>query len=242
MIKVENLYKSFNGNKVLNEISLEINKGETLAVIGRSGCGKSVLLKLLIGLLKPDKGNIWIDGGNVANLPKGELYKLRLKIGVLFQASALLDSLSVAGNVALGLIEHKRISEKKIREIVREKLSLVDLEGIEDKRISELSGGMKKRVGIARALACNPSYILYDEPTTALDPITASTINELILRLKKRLGITTIIVTHDMESAFYVADRIAMLHDGKILFEGTPTEVKTIDNPMVQYFLKLGRT
>ncbi|MCD5384144.1 ATP-binding cassette domain-containing protein [candidate division WOR-3 bacterium] len=242
MIKVENLYKSFNGNKVLNEISLEINKGETLAVIGRSGCGKSVLLKLLIGLLKPDKGNIWIDGGNVANLPKGELYKLRLKIGVLFQASALLDSLSVAGNVALGLIEHKRISEKKIREIVREKLSLVDLEGIEDKRISELSGGMKKRVGLARALACNPSYILYDEPTTALDPITASTINELILRLKKRLGITTIIVTHDMESAFYVADRIAMLHDGKILFEGTPTEVKTIDNPMVQYFLKLGRT
>ena len=242
MIKVENLYKSFNGNKVLNEISLEINKGETLAVIGRSGCGKSVLLKLLIGLLKPDKGNIWVDGGNVAKLPKGELYKLRLKIGVLFQASALLDSLSVAGNVALGLIEHKRISEKKIREIVREKLSLVDLEGIEDKRISELSGGMKKRVGLARALACNPSYILYDEPTTALDPITASTINELILRLKKRLGITTIIVTHDMESAFYVADRIAMLHDGKILFEGTPTEVKTIDNPMVQYFLKLGRT
>lgn len=240
MIEIENLYKSFNGNDVLKGLFLKVEEGETVTVIGRSGCGKSVLLKHIIGLLRPDTGDVWVDGQNVKTLPRNELYKLRLKIGVVFQGSALLDSLSVAENVALGLTENKRISSDRIREIVKEKLSLVELEGVENKRVSELSGGMKKRVAIARALAANPSYILYDEPTTALDPITARTINELILTLKKKIRITGIVVTHDMESAFYVADRIAMLHDGKIIFDGTPMEVQTTSNPIVQCFVKGG--
>jgi len=240
MIEIENLYKSFNGNDVLKGLSLTVKEVETVTVIGRSGSGKSVLLKAIIGLLIPDTGDVWIDGQNVKTLPMNELYKLRLKIGVVFQGSALLDSLSVAENVALGLTENKRISSDRIREIVKGKLSLVELEGVENKRISELSGGMKKRVAIARALAANPSYILYDEPTTALDPITARTINELILTLKRKLRITGIVVTHDMESAFYVADRIAMLHDGTIIFDGTPMEVQTTSNPIVQCFVKGG--
>ncbi|MDO9576154.1 MAG: ATP-binding cassette domain-containing protein [bacterium] len=240
MIEIENLYKSFNGNDVLKGLSLKVEQGETVTVIGRSGCGKSVLLKHIIGLLNPDVGDVWVDGQNVKNLPRNELYKLRFKIGVVFQGSALLDSLSVGGNVALGLTENMRISPDKVKEMVKEKLSLVELEGVENKGISELSGGMKKRVAIARALAANPSYILYDEPTTALDPITARTINELILTLKKKLRITGVVVTHDMESAFYVADRIAMLHDGKIIFDGTPMEVQTTGNPIVQCFVKGG--
>lgn len=241
MIKIENLHKSFNGNDVLKGLSLKVEKGETVTVIGRSGCGKSVLLKHIIGLLRPDMGDVWVDGQNIKNLSRNELYKLRLKIGVVFQSSALLDSLSVGENVALGLTENMRISPDRIREIVKEKLSLVELEGVEDKRISELSGGMKKRVAIARALAANPLYILYDEPTTALDPITAKTINELILTLKGKLRITGIVVTHDMESAFYVADRIALLHNGKIIFDGTPMEVQTTSDPIVQYFVKGGK-
>jgi len=241
MIKIENLCKSFNGNDVLKGLSLKVEKGETVTVIGRSGCGKSVLLKHIIGLLRPDMGDVWVDGQNVKNLSRNELYKLRLKIGVVFQSSALLDSLSVGENVALGLTENMRISPDRIREIVKEKLSLVELEEVEDKRISELSGGMKKRLAIARALAANPLYILYDEPTTALDPITAKTINELILTLKRKLRITGIVVTHDMESAFYVADRIALLHNGKIIFDGTPMEVQTTSDPIVQYFVKGGK-
>ncbi len=240
MIEIENLYKSFNGNDVLKGLSLKVKEGETTAVIGRSGCGKSVLLKHIIGLLRPDKGDVWVDGQNVKKLKRNELYKLRLKMGVVFQSSALLDSLSVGENVALGLTENIRISRARVREIVLEKLSLVELEGVEHKRISELSGGMKKRVAVARALAVNPSYILYDEPTTALDPITARTINELMLSLKKKIRITGIVVTHDMESAFYVADRIAMLHDGKIIFDGTPIEVQTTSDPIVQRFVEGG--
>ena len=240
MIKIENLYKSFNDLEVLKGLTLNVEVGETVTVIGRSGCGKSVLLKHIIGLLTPDMGDIWVDGKNVRMLSKSELYKLRLNIGVVFQGSALLDFLSVWENVALGLTENQKITVDKAKEVVRQKLSLVELEGMENKRISELSGGMKKRVAIARALAVDPIYILYDEPTTALDPITARTINELILNLKRKLKITGIVVTHDMESAFYVADRIAMLHDGKIVFDGTPTEVQTTDNKIVQNFVKGG--
>ena len=240
MIKIENLYKSFNDLEVLKGLTLNVEVGETVTVIGRSGCGKSVLLKHIIGLLTPDMGDIWVDGKNVKMLSKSELYKLRLNIGVVFQGSALLDFLSVWENVALGLTENQKITVDKAKEVVRQKLSLVELEGMENKRISELSGGMKKRVAIARALAVDPIYILYDEPTTALDPITARTINELILSLKRKLKITGIVVTHDMESAFYVADRIAMLHDGKIIFDGTPTEVQTTDNKIVQNFVKGG--
>ncbi|MCK4330195.1 ATP-binding cassette domain-containing protein [candidate division WOR-3 bacterium] len=240
MIKIENLYKSFNDLEVLKGLTLNVEVGETVTVIGRSGCGKSVLLKHIIGLLTPDMGDIWVDGKNVKMLSKSELYKLRLNIGVVFQGSALLDFLSVWENVALGLTENQKITVDKAKEVARQKLSLVELEGVENKRISELSGGMKKRVAIARALAVDPLYILYDEPTTALDPITARTINELILSLKRKLKITGIVVTHDMESAFYVADRIAMLHDGKIVFDGTPTEVQTTDNKIVQNFVKGG--
>ena len=240
MIKIENLYKSFGDLNVLKGVCLDVAEGETAVVIGRSGCGKSVLLKHIIGLLTPDKGDVWIDGKNVGGLSRKKLYNLRLKIGVVFQGSALLDSLPVGENVSLGLTENIKMSKEKVREIVREKLSLVELEGMENKGVSELSGGMKKRVAIARALAANPSYILYDEPTTALDPITARTINELMLSLKKKLRITAIAVTHDMESAFYIADRIAMLHMGKIIFDGTPTEIQATKNPVVQHFIKGG--
>jgi len=240
MIEIENLKKSFGDNEVLKGLNLKIKDGETMVIIGRSGCGKSVLLKHIVGLLHPDSGRVLVDGKEVGKLNTKNLYKIRKGIGVVFQGSALLDSLNVAENVGLGLFENTRLPREKIAAIVKEKLSLVELEGVENMRTAELSGGMKKRVAIARALAMNPNYILYDEPTTALDPITAMTINELILSLKKKLQITSITVTHDMASAFFIADRIAMLSDGKIIFDGNPVQVQNTDNPIVQKFIKGG--
>jgi phospholipid/cholesterol/gamma-HCH transport system ATP-binding protein len=238
MIEISNLYKKLGGLPVLKRIDLTINKGETLTIIGRSGEGKSVLLKHIIGLFRPDSGSILIDGEDITRRSRSDLYRLRRRFGVLFQGSALFDSLTVGENVGLGLREHKISFESDIRQIVAEKLSRVDLRGIEGKKPAELSGGMKKRVGLARALAMSPEYVLYDEPTTGLDPITADSINDLIVQLKTDLKITSIAVTHDMASAYKISDRIAMLHDGRIICVGSPDEIRDSDSEIVQQFIQ----
>ncbi|UCE68050.1 MAG: ABC transporter ATP-binding protein [Candidatus Zixiibacteriota bacterium] len=237
MIEIIGLHKKLAGQPVLKGIDLTINKGETLTVIGRSGEGKSVLLKHIIGLFRPDSGRILIDGEDITSYKISELYRLRRRFGVLFQGSALFDSLTVGENIGLGLREHKIYPESEIRRIIGEKLARVDLKGMENKKPAELSGGMKKRVGLARAIAMSPEYILYDEPTTGLDPITADSINNLIIELKTEPEITSIAVTHDMASAYKISDRIAMLHDGKIIFTGAPDEIKNSNSQTVQQFI-----
>ncbi|HID93759.1 MAG TPA: ABC transporter ATP-binding protein [bacterium (Candidatus Stahlbacteria)] len=237
MIKIVNLRKAFSENKVLKGVFLEVKDGETTVIIGRSGCGKSVLLKHIIGLLRPDEGSVIIDGVEISKAFGKLLYETRRKIGVVFQEAALLDSLTVRENVGLGLRENTKLSKREIDDIVREKLNLVGLKGVEDLMPQHLSGGMKKRVGIARALAMNPKYVLYDEPTTALDPITSRRINNLIRDLQERLSITTIAVTHDLETAYRIGDKIAMLNDGKIVFEGTPEAIRETANPLIRNFI-----
>lgn len=237
MIKIVNLKKAFNENKVLKGVFLEVKDGETTVIIGRSGCGKSVLLKHIIGLLRPDEGSVIIDGIEISKAFGKLLYETRRKIGVVFQEAALLDSLTVKENVGLGLKENTKLSKHEIDDIVKEKLNLVGLKGVENLMPQHLSGGMKKRVGIARALAMNPKYVLYDEPTTALDPITSRRINNLIRDLQERLSITTIAVTHDLETAYRIGDKIAMLNDGKIVFEGTPEEIRETANPLIKNFI-----
>ncbi|HEX9917026.1 MAG TPA: ABC transporter ATP-binding protein [candidate division Zixibacteria bacterium] len=238
MIEINDLYKGFHNKPVLEGVNLAIQKGETVVIIGRSGCGKSVLLKHIIGLLKPDKGQLLIDGEDITAYPKDKLNQLRQRFGMLFQGAALFDSMTVAENVGLGLSEHTEMTEGQIREIAAEKLKMVGLVGVEDLKPAELSGGMKKRVGLARAIAMNPEFILYDEPTTGLDPIMADAINDLVINLRNTLKITSIAVTHDMASAYKIADRIAMLYKGKIIFAGTPEETKNSDNPVVQQFIQ----
>lgn len=237
MIKIEDLHKSFRDKKVLEGVNLEIQKGETIVIIGRSGCGKSVLLKHIIGLLRPDKGKIFIDGEDITTYTNEKLYKLRQRFGMLFQASALFDSLTVEENVGLGLREHRLMPEDQIGGKVQEKLRLVGLSGVENLMPSALSGGMRKRVGLARAIAMDPDFVLYDEPTTGLDPIMADAINDLIINLRNKLSITSIAVTHDIVSASKIADRIAMLYQGKIILAGTPEKIKNSDNPVVQQFI-----
>jgi phospholipid/cholesterol/gamma-HCH transport system ATP-binding protein len=207
-------------------------------IIGRSGCGKSVLLKHMIGLLAPDRGKVFVDGTEVSALEHRGLFELRQKFGMLFQSAALFDSLTVWENVGLGLIEHTDMSKEEIRALAAEKLALVGLKGIEDVKPAELSGGMKKRVGLARAIAMDPEIILYDEPTTGLDPIMADVINELICHLKKSLSITSVVVTHDMTSAYKIGDRIAMLYEGEIVYDGTPEDVKCCGHPVIQQFVE----
>jgi phospholipid/cholesterol/gamma-HCH transport system ATP-binding protein len=238
VIEVQALHKSFNTTPVLSGTTLTIAKGESLVIIGRSGCGKSVLLKHLIGLMKPDSGDVIVEGENIGKVSQDRLYQIRRKFGVLFQGSALFDSMTVGENVSLGLREHTSISEVEIAERVGECLAMVSLPGVESLKPAELSGGMKKRVGLARAIAMKPSYVLYDEPTTGLDPITADAINELIIRLNERLHVTTVIVTHDIVSAYKVADRIVMLHDGKVIYSGTPAQTRETDNPIVRQFIE----
>jgi phospholipid/cholesterol/gamma-HCH transport system ATP-binding protein len=237
MIVIEKLEKSFNGRPVLTGLDLEIKDGESLVVIGRSGCGKSVLLKHVIGLMQPEKGHVYINGSDLTKMKEKDLNKLRKKFGMVFQGAALFDSLSVGENVALPLREHTNLSDSEIGERVRGKLSLVELEGIEDARPSSLSGGMKKRVGLARAIAMDPEIVLYDEPTTGLDPIMADAINSLIRNLQERLSITSVAVTHDMTSAYRIGDRIAMLHDGKIIYQGTPEQVRDCEDARVCQFI-----
>jgi len=237
MIEIIDVHKSFNGKPVLKGVNLTINRGETLTIIGRSGEGKSVLLKHIIGLLKPDKGRILIDGEDIGNYNTRQMVELRKKFGMLFQGSALFDSMTVDENVGLGLREHSDFPEAKIREIIKERLAQVGLINVEHIKPAELSGGMKKRVGLARAIAMDPEYVLYDEPTTGLDPIMADAINELIANLQNRLNITSIAVTHDMVSAYKISDRLAMLYNGEIIFSGTPNEVKNTTDQVVLQFI-----
>lgn len=237
MIDIKGLYKSFGQHKVLNNVNLKIEKGTTCVIIGRSGCGKSVLLKHIVGILKPDAGKVFVDGKDVTALGEEELDPIRLKIGMVFQGGALFDSMTVAENVGFGLIEHNHISRQELLERVEEALGMVDLHGIGNLNPSELSGGMKKRVALARAICIKPQIILYDEPTTGVDPITADSINELIKNMHDKLKITSVVVTHDMKSAYRVADRIAMLYQGKIIAEGTPDEIQAIGHPIVHQFI-----
>jgi len=238
MIEIIDLHKSFNGKPVLNGVNLTINTGETLTIIGRSGEGKSVLLKHIIGLLKPDKGRIIVDDVDIGSHNSRQMMELRKRFGVLFQGSALFDSMTVAENVGLGLREHTDYSESEIKAIIKEKLSQVGLFNVEPIKPAELSGGMKKRVGLARAIAMNPEFVLYDEPTTGLDPIMADAINDLIIHLQSTLNITSIAVTHDMVSAYKISDRLAMLFKGRIIFSGTPDEVKNTTDSIVLQFIK----
>jgi phospholipid/cholesterol/gamma-HCH transport system ATP-binding protein len=238
MIKLEHLKKHFKKLEVLRDVNLDIEKGETMVVIGRSGQGKSVILKHIMGLLQPDGGRVLVNGQEISSPRSVDLYKIRKKLGMLFQGSALFDSMDVGENISFALREHTDLTEGEIARIAAEKLEMVGLRGIERKMPSELSGGMKKRVGLARVIAMNPQVILYDEPTTGLDPITADTINDLILEMQERLKVTTIVVTHDMVSAYKVGDRIAMLHDGIIIFKGSSNELKLRRDPRVQQFIR----
>ena len=237
MIDAINLHKSFAGKEVLKGLNLKIDTGVTEVIIGRSGCGKSVLLKHIIGLLRPDSGQVIIDGQDVTKLSGKELNDLRMKFGMLFQGAALFDSLTVMENVGFNLIEHTDMDSQTIAKRVREALSLVGLYGIENLMPSELSGGMKKRVGLARAICMRPKIMLYDEPTTGVDPIMADAVNDLIMTLHDKLEITSIVVTHDMVSAYKIGSKIAMLYDGQIVQEGSPDEIKATQDPLVRQFI-----
>ena len=237
IIGIKDLYKSYDSLRVLQGLNLEIKQGETITILGGSGTGKSVLLKLIAGLEKPDQGEIRINKLNIVPLKENELVPIRRKIGMLFQGAALFDSLSAGENVAYPIREHFRIPEEEIQGIVREKLRLVGLEGVEEKMPAELSGGMKKRVGLARAIAIDPEIILYDEPTTGLDPANTQRINQLIVELQKILKVTSIVVTHDLDSAYMVTDRLALLHRGKIVMVGTKEEFETSEIQEVQDFI-----
>ncbi len=237
LIELKNLHKSFGRLVVLNGVTLSIQAGESIVVIGASGTGKSVLLKHIVGLLKPDRGQVWYDGNRIDVMAERPLMLIRQRIGFLFQMGALFDSLNVRDNIAFPLREHTHKTEDEVKQIVTEKLKRVGLPGLESKMPSELSGGQRKRVGLARAIALDPDVILYDEPTTGLDPVRADVINQLILKLQKELKVTSITVTHDMASAFKIGNRIVMLHEGKIVIDGTPQEIQATDNPIVKQFI-----
>ena len=237
MIELKQVDKSFGDKQVLKSISFRVENGETLALIGGSGSGKSTLLRMMIGLDRPTAGEIWIDGTEITQLSEDELDDVRLSMGMVFQYSALFDSMTVGDNVAFGLREHTDYDEEKIREIVREKLLLVGLPDSEDMMPGELSGGMKKRVSLARALAFGPSIIFYDEPDSGLDPVMTRKIDDLIVETQKKLGVTSIVVTHDMESACLVANRIAMLYQGEIIAIEKPEDFRRMKDPRIREFL-----
>ncbi len=237
LIELRNLSKRFGPLHVLRKVNLSIEEGKCLVILGGSGSGKSVMLKHVVGLLKPDKGEVWFDGQRIDDLPERRLVPIRTQFGFLFQMGALFDSLTVGDNVAFPLVEHTHKGAEEIGELVKEKLAFVGLDGTQKKMPGELSGGQRKRVALARAIALGPRVVLYDEPTTGLDPIRSDVINELILKLQRELKVTSIVVTHDMQSAFKVGDRIVMLHEGKVIFDGIPDEVRTSDNPIVHRFV-----
>jgi phospholipid/cholesterol/gamma-HCH transport system ATP-binding protein len=238
MIKLDDVYKSFGDKKVLEGFTLEVDEGETMVIIGYSGTGKSVAIKHIVGLLLPDSGTVFVDGLEVPELPREQLYDLRGRIGYVFQFAALFDSLTVGENVAMALRKMRTMSEKEIADRVSESLALVDLPDAESKYPAELSGGMRKRVGIARAIAKRPKYILYDEPTTGLDPVTSAVIDELMIRMREKLGVTSVVITHDMRSAYSVGTRIAMLYDGKVRQVGTVAEIQHTTDPVVRQFIE----
>ncbi len=238
MIQLKDVHKSFGPKQVLDGFTLDVPEGETTVIIGYSGTGKSVAIKHIVGLLEPDSGEVWVDGLNVPELPRKELYELRSHIGYVFQFAALFDSFSIGENVAMGLRKQGRLSEREISERVDEALELVDLPNVRERFPAELSGGMRKRVGIARAIALRPKYILYDEPTTGLDPVTSAVIDQLMVRMREKLHVTGIVITHDMRSAYTVGTRIAMLYDGKVRWQGTVAEIKRADDPIVKQFIE----
>jgi len=237
LIELKDVSKRFGRLIVLRHLDLAIEKGQSTVVIGASGTGKSVMLKHIVGLLRPDDGEVWFDGKRIDDLAERDLMVIRERFGFLFQMGALFDSLNVEQNVGFPLVEHTNHPGDKISEIVTEKLRLVGLPDVGKKMPGELSGGQKKRVALARAIALNPEVILYDEPTTGLDPVRSDVINELILKLQRELNVTSIVVTHDMQSAFKVGDRIVMLHEGRVIFDGTPEQIRTTDNPVVKRFV-----
>src|ERR1041384_5164852 len=238
MIRLVDVYKSFGDKEVLRGFSLEVQEGETMVIIGYSGTGKSVAIKHIVGLLEPDAGQVIVDGLEVPKLSRRELYQLRARIGYVFQFAALFDSFTIGENVAMGLRKQQELSEREIEERVHEALELVDLPNVEHRYPAELSGGMRKRVGIARAIALRPKYILYDEPTTGLDPVTAATIDELMIRMRDKLGVTSVVITHDMRSAYSVGTRIAMLYEGRVRQVGTVDEVRHTKDPVVRQFIE----
>ena len=237
IISVKDIYKTFSNKKVLNGLTIDVKKGEILVIIGPSGCGKSVLLKHIMGLLAPDSGEIHYGGHDLTKFNESQLNEMRIRFGMLFQGAALFDSLTVGENISFGLREHKNLPKKEVDRIVDEKLELVGMPGIANLKPAQLSGGMKKRVGLARAIAMDPEVLLYDEPTTGLDPVMVTIIDKLTIDMNRKLGCTTILVTHDMKSAFRIADRIAMHFNGKIIEVGTRDEIKNSKNPIVKQFI-----
>ena len=235
---LNDVHRAFGKNRVLRGLDLAVQDGETLSVIGFSGAGKSVILKHIVGLMRPESGEVLVDGQNLSELDVQELSQLRRDIGYVFQFAALFDSMNIADNVAMGLRRIPGMYEEEIDSRVRECLALVDLEGTEDRYPPQLSGGMLKRAGLARAIATKPKYLLYDEPTTGLDPVTVTVIDRLIVRMKEELGVTGIVITHDMESAYRTSDRIAMLYDGRIRTSGTVDQIKESDDPLLRSFIE----
>jgi phospholipid/cholesterol/gamma-HCH transport system ATP-binding protein len=238
MIRLIDVHKAFGEKEVLKGFTLDVQEGETAVIIGYSGTGKSVAIKHIVGLLEPDQGTVWVDGLEVPKLSRPELYALRAKIGYVFQFAALFDSMTIGDNVAMGLRKEGKLPEREIMHRVSEALELVDLPNVETRMPAELSGGMRKRVGIARAIARRPKYILYDEPTTGLDPVTSAVIDQLMVRMREKLGVTSIVITHDMRSAYRVGSRIAMLHEGIVRQVGTVDEIQHTTDPVVRQFIE----
>ena len=237
MIEIKNLYKSFNGFQVLKGVSLKMMPGTTTVILGGSGSGKTVLMKHIIGLLKPDSGEVWVDGVEVSKLKGRDLQEQREKMGMVFQNAALFDSMTIGDNVAFPLREHSAFSEKEIVQRVKDKLAVVSLFDVEKKFPAELSGGMRKRVGLARAIIRDPKIVLYDEPTTGLDPLTTENVDDMILTAREKLGVTSVVISHDIGSAFHIADQLAMLHKGQIVEEGPPSKVRQSEEPHTKQFL-----
>jgi len=244
VIVVHELWKTFGGNQVLKGVSLQMMPGTTTVVLGASGSGKTVLMKHIMGLFKPDSGEVVIDGENISAMDRQQLAKFRTRMGMVFQNSALFDSLTVGENVAFPLREHTKLSEEQIRKRVRDTLAVVELFGVEDKFPAELSGGMRKRVGLARAIVREPKIVLYDEPTTGLDPLTTESVDDMIVGAREKLGVTSVVISHDIGSAFHIGDHIAMLHNGKIVEEGPPEKLRHTNEPHTKHFLAtwFGRT
>ncbi|HOG16199.1 MAG: putative ABC transporter ATP-binding protein [Syntrophaceae bacterium PtaU1.Bin231] len=237
MIRLVDVHKSFGKQKVLDGLDLQIEDGKTTVIIGRSGGGKSVLLKHIIGLMKPDSGEVWVDGADITKMNDKELNEVRKKFGMLFQEAALFDSMNVGENVAFPLREHTKMTEEEIRTVVADRLGAVGLTGVEPKLPAELSGGMRKRVGLARAVALRPQIVLFDEPTTGLDPVMTEAINQLILKTQGLFKLTCVVISHDLESIFKIAHRIAMLHEGRIIEYGTPEAIRASENAVIRQFL-----
>jgi phospholipid/cholesterol/gamma-HCH transport system ATP-binding protein len=237
-IQLVNVHKAFGSKKILRGLSLDVEEGETVALVGFSGAGKSVTLKHIAGLLMPDQGTVTVDGNEVPTMKREDLYKLRLEMGYVFQFAALFDSMTIGDNVAMGLRKKGGMSETEIRDRVAESLGRVGLDGFERRMPAELSGGQKKRAGLARAIAYRPKYLLYDEPTSGLDPVTTEVIDRLIIKMKEELGVTSLVITHDMKSAYAISDRIAMLFEGRVVEVGTPDEIRRTDNRIVRGFVE----